>query len=377
MRILAIETSCDETAVALLEHHDDGRYSILGDRLHSQVDVHRCYEGVFPTVAKREHQKSLPLLTEDLLKELNLLRSDNTVQVGEDLRDLCERESEMLDQIKVLFENKRLQSVDAIAVTQGPGLAPALWIGVNFARALSVLWNIPLIPVNHMEGHIVAALITDTHIINPKYPLLSLLVSGGHTELVLAYEPFVYEKIGSTLDDAAGEAFDKTARMLSLPYPGGPEIGAQAKWARENDIKLETSFPRPMLSKDSFDFSYSGLKTAVRIYIEKQPELNKEKIAAIAREVEDAIVETLTVKTQKAIEQHQPKSFVLGGGVSASVRLRAEIKAMTDKYTYLDTYLPKRSLATDNAVMIGLAALRHKGPKIEAKDLRADSGISF
>ena len=218
--------------------------------------------------------------------------------------------------------------VDAIAVTNGPGLAPALWVGVNFARILSLLWNLPIIPVNHMEGHIHSALLNDDGLyVRPAYPLLSLLVSGGHTELVLTPREGVYKKIGSTRDDAAGEAFDKVARMLGLPYPGGPAVSALADTARERGVASPVSLPRPMLGDDTLNFSYAGLKTAVRVFTDRYAELYEpltdDERMGVAREFEDAVVETLLKKTERAIVRHAPKTaLVVGGGVSANRRLR-------------------------------------------------------
>lgn len=382
MRILAIETSCDETAVALLECNEGGAYTVHGEQMHSQVDIHRDYGGVYPSVAKREHQKSLPLLTHRLLSDLHCLEDDASVTLNEDTQQICEREPEMLQSIERLFSGKRGITIDAIAVTQGPGLAPALWTGVNFARTLSLLWDIPVIPINHMIGHIAAALIDEKKIITPAYPALALLVSGGHTELVLASQQNTFEKIGSTVDDAAGEAFDKVARLLGLPYPGGPEISKLAQTARDRNLPQPTSFPRPMLRDGTLNFSYAGLKTAVRLYIEKkkaetEPTIEKDEVAAIAREFEEAVVETLITKTRDAIEQHAPASFILGGGVSANAHLRKEITDLLERYPDIQLYLPRAELSTDNAVMIGLAACSLTHNQTSAETLRADSALSF
>ena len=326
MRILAIETSCDETAVAVVdfsESADGVRVKVVAESLHSQADAHRVYGGVYPSLAKREHQKILPHLLYDALRGADLLGDDDSVTLPDDAARIAEREPLLLEQSEKLFSYRRPKDIDAIAVTNGPGLAPALWVGVNFARILSLLWNLPIIPVNHMEGHIHSALLNDDGLyVRPAYPLLSLLVSGGHTELVLTPREGVYKKIGSTRDDAAGEAFDKVARMLGLPYPGGPAVSALADTARERGVASPVSLPRPMLGDDTLNFSYAGLKTAVRVFIEKNEPLTDDVRMGVAREFEDAVVETLLKKTERAIVSYAPTALVIGGGVSANRRLR-------------------------------------------------------
>lgn len=379
MRILAIETSCDETAVALLEFTEQGKkthYKTLAEKLHSQSDMHSTYGGVYPTLAKREHQKILPLLTKELLSETALLHPEPSAKITDTIRQICDREPDMLSTTEKHFAHTHLSTTDALAVTRGPGLAPALWVGVNFTRTLSKLWNIPIIPVNHMEGHITSALITDTELITPHYPLLALLVSGGHTELVLANEPGKYQKIGQTLDDAAGEAFDKVARLLGIPYPGGPELANLAEQARQKNHPAITTFPRPMSKDTSLNFSYAGLKTAVRTFCEKHPNLSETEKKAVAMEFENAVVETLTEKTQRAIEQHTPKSIIVAGGVSANKHLRRTMQNLTKKYPKTTLYLANRTYATDNALMIALAAYTNH-TKTKAETLTADANLSF
>lgn len=380
MKILAVETSCDETALALLAFTDQGgktQYKVLAEELYSQADLHSGYGGVFPTLAKREHQKILPVLTKKMLHTMSLEYTDPSVRMTDAIRETCSREPALLTALETQFVGIRPSGIDALAVTRGPGLAPALWVGVNFVRALSLLWDIPIIPVNHMEGHIVSALIADDMLITPEYPLIALLVSGGHTELVLAGKPGLYQKIGQTVDDAAGEAFDKVARLLSLPYPGGPEIARLARIARKKELRPPTLLPRPMLQEPSFDFSYAGLKTAVRVLCEKHyPDTDDEK-AAIAMEFEDAVIETLTEKTTRAIEHYTPRTVVLGGGVSANTQLRTSLQRLTDKYPNTSLYLSDLRYATDNAFMIALTAYRHREHTAAAQDLSADANLSF
>ena len=214
----------------------------------------------------------------------------------------------MKGRIGDLFSKKTISGIDALAVTQGPGLAPALWVGVNCVRVLSMLWGVPIIPVNHMEGHIIAGLVhpKEQTIIIPTLPMLALLVSGGHTELVLAEEMDKYRKIGSTRDDAVGEAFDKAARMLGLPYPGGPQISKLATVARERNLSSPTTLPRPMIHDTTLDFSYAGLKTALRIFLEKRSSVSDDEKNAIAMEFENAAIAPLIEKTRRAIEIHHP-----------------------------------------------------------------------
>ena len=239
MKILAIETSCDETAVALLNANGDrhgATFDILGNALNSQIDIHREYGGVFPALAKREHAKNLVPLLEKALLEANLLTPGVTA-FPEDVRALLEREQELATALASLFSRIAMPEIDAIAVTHGPGLEPALWVGVNLARVLATVWEKPLIGVNHMEGHLISALAELTEkkmsIAETPLPLLGLLISGGHTELVCMEEWLSYSLIGETRDDAVGEAFDKVARMMDLPYPGGPEVSNLAERARE------------------------------------------------------------------------------------------------------------------------------------------------
>jgi N6-L-threonylcarbamoyladenine synthase len=332
MLILGIETSCDETGVALVECEgelENPRFELLGSALHSQVEVHAQYGGVFPMLAKREHIKNLPIVLEQALKN----------------------------------SGKTMEEVDQIAVTVGPGLEPALWTGITFAQALAEKFNKPLIPANHMEGHIASVLLNKTDefsIFNFQFPIIALLVSGGHTELVHMKNWKEKEVIGKTKDDAVGEAFDKVARMLGLPYPGGPEISRLADQARSlQSTVYSLQFPRPMINSGDYNFSFSGLKTAVLYYIRDQqklnPELSEEHKAEIAREFEDAVIEVLLSKARKAIEEYAPKSFVLGGGVIANKLIREKFFDLGEEMQ-VPVFVPEKSLSTDNAVMIAMAA---------------------
>jgi len=395
MYILAIETSCDETGISILEVKKSGKkdiFKILANNINSQVKIHAEYGGVFPALAKREHQKNLPIVFEETLKQAKI----------------------------------KIEKIDVIAVTTGPGLEPALWTGIVFAKELSIKYKIPIVAVNHMEGHIFSIFPKKgkTFTVENKkelFPTLSLLVSGGHTELVLLKDwpssstgKHTYKKIGQTRDDASGEAFDKVARMLELPYPGGPEISKLAEIERKNsalgrlgsatarargifqqkNIRASQStflsdiiLPRPMIYTKDYDFSFSGLKTAVLYLIrdlkEKNPNiLNDIKIKQIiAREFEDAVIETLVYKTIKAIKQYKIKTLIVGGGVSANKYLQ-EILKKTVKKEKLETkiHFPSKSLTGDNALMIGIAGyFQYKNKKIvkNLDKIKAEGNLSL
>ena len=365
MLILSIETSCDETAISLVQADSDfpnATYEILGNALHSQIDIHAEFGGVFPQVAKREHALALVPMLIKALTEAELLTEQPT-QLKEELTEkitlLLEREDGLAPFLLDFFNKYSLPEIDVIAVTSGPGLEPALWVGISFAKALNAVLNCPVVPVNHMEGHVLASLFDveiDNAIAPIKFPAIALLISGGHTELVLMKNWGKYEKIGETRDDAVGEAFDKVARMMKLPYPGGPEIGRRADIARKSNVPpYKEVLPRPMLHSNDFDFSFSGLKTSVRYAIDGA-ELTDEQKNALARDFEDAAVEVLLKKTQKAIDHYHAQTLIIGGGVSANNYLRKTFtETMLTTHPDVEIYLPHRNLSTDNSVMIALA----------------------
>jgi N6-L-threonylcarbamoyladenine synthase len=387
MIILSIETSCDETAVSFLEAVGDfphTKYNILGNALYSQIEIHREYGGVFPTLAKREHIATIVPILETATKEAGIKQAKPT-QLSEEtiakLHEVLNREHGLADQLISYHKSYGIPLVDAVAVTNGPGLEPALWVGVNFAKALGVLWNVPVIPVDHMEGHILAAAF-DGHQLKPvNFPALSLLVSGGHTELIIMRDWGEYEKIGATRDDAVGEAFDKVARLLGLPYPGGPEVSSLARLAREARLPPFAELPTPMLKSDDFDFSFSGLKTAVRYAIGKRI-LSETDKQALARDFEDVVVKVLVTKVQKAIGTYGVDTLIVGGGVAANTRLRDSLTALSTPQNYpdLSVYLPRPDLSTDNSIMIALAGhsrLREGLSPESLATLRADGNKSL
>lgn len=383
MRILAIETSCDETAIAIVEAKGDetnASFTILGNTLLSQVALHAKYGGVYPNLAKREHAKNLVPILEAALAEAEMLREDTQAlptETHDAIARLLEREPGLGGALLEFISKTEPPAIDAIAVTAGPGLEPALWVGINFAKALALVWGKPLVAVNHMEGHILAALAqreapNDKHeepnksqierfeIKNTETPVLALLISGGHTELVLMREWLQYEIIGQTRDDAVGEAFDKVARLMGLPYPGGPEISKLAEAARNETASTTSGFslPRPMLHDNTCDLSFSGLKTAVRYLLEGRDELSPLEKQQLAREFEDAVTEVLWKKTARALEATGAKTLVVGGGVSANTHIRRVFQEKVNNTACCSEValrIPTAALTTDNALMIALA----------------------
>lgn len=405
MRILSIETSADETAVSIVEatgDFPDATYEILGNGLRSQAAMHSEYGGIFPTIAKREHAKALvPLLT-IALEEAELLETTNPAidpdvakalsisrlgkfeyldHLSTEQRTACdtytaqlsflhERELDLVEQLESFFGTYNQPDINVIAVTSGPGLEPALWVGVNFAKALALVWDVPVVPVNHMEGHILASVYDvdrDDQLADISFPTLALLISGGHTELINMNDWGRYEKIGETRDDAVGEAFDKVARLMGLPYPGGPEIGKLAAKGRQQALPPYADLPRPMLSSGDLDFSFSGLKTAVR-YAIGENKLSDEEKCALARDFEDAVGDVLLKKVQNALDETSAQTFVVGGGVSASTYLRNTFnKELLGSHPDVEVYFPAPGMSTDNSIMIALAGHARLESKLGAK----------
>jgi len=319
MRIFAIETSCDESAVALLEGENQ-QATLIGERIASQIDLHARFGGVVPELASREHLRALPPMVADLLADCHCAWSD----------------------------------IDAIAVTSGPGLMGALLVGVSYARGIAAATGLPLIPIHHLEGHLLATGIGDALL---PIPSVTLLVSGGHTLLVRVDGIGQYRLLGQTVDDAAGECFDKCARMLGLSYPGGPAIAAAA----QNGDGARFDFPRPMLRKPNLNFSFSGLKTAVSYLLRDRPELlvTQQGVADVAASVEQAIGDVLVAKTLAACREQAIADLVIAGGVAANQRLRTLLAGECAQQG-VRLHLPQGKHCTDNAAMIAYAAwLRH------------------
>lgn len=410
MRILAIETSCDETAISIIEARGTKHtpnFTVLSNIVSSQIAVHKKFGGVVPNIALREHQKNLVPILLTALKEAQLYKSRTFLQNIDHAERInqvypfipvarprgipgkvrAKQKSHTFSNtlihrcIKVLDREPELAKLflkifgltkprlNAIAVTQGPGLEPALWVGINFAKALSMLWNVPIVPVNHMEGHIFSALLEKNRkgLKKISFPALALLVSGGHTELVLIKKWGSYKIIGETLDDAVGEAFDKVARMLSLGYPGGPAISKRAEGGDSKAIL----FPRPMITAKNFDFSFSGLKTAILYYLRDHKKIN---ISDVAASFQQATIDVLVSKTIRALKEYKAKTLILGGGVSANKLLRQTLTDIIPEKT--NFFAPDFSMTGDNALMIGLAAFFKKSSK-KAQFIRARGNLKI
>ena len=377
MIILSIETSCDETAVCIVEAKgelDSPSFNVLGNALFSQVELHKEFGGVFPTLAKREHAKNLIPLFEKVLKESNLISNSqfliskqNLDSKSVEIEKILEKEKGLFESFKNFLEDKDTPKIDVISVTNGPGLEPALWVGISFAQALGKLWDIPVIGINHMEGHICSVLIDrvdEFKILNLKFkneptqfPALAVLISGGHTEIVKIENWGKYKVIGQTVDDAVGEAFDKAARMMGLPYPGGPQISRLAELARTQNIQTTAKLPRPMIYSKNLNFSFSGLKTAVLYYIRdnfegKSENMTEENKADLAREFEESVLDVLKTKTKEALDETGAKTLIVAGGVIASQKIREVFEGLVKEYPELKVKVPTKGLATDNALMI-------------------------
>ena len=315
MLILGIESSCDETGIALYDTDSGGR--LVSHALHSQILMHQEYGGVVPELASRDHiRRTIPLLR------------------------------------KVLADSGHtLEELDAIAYTRGPGLAGALLVGAAFAEGLAASLGLPTVPVHHLEGHLLSPLLSRQP---PTFPFVALLVSGGHSQLMRVTGVGDYDLLGDTLDDAAGEAFDKTAKLLGLPYPGGPALAEMAERGEPGAVKL----PRPMLNSGDLDFSFSGLKTAVLTKVREIGTPNEQQCTDIARGFQDAIVEVLVKKAMRAVRDSGMKRLVVAGGVGANRELRRQLDARAAK-SGVSVYYPELEFCTDNGAMIALAgALR-------------------
>jgi len=328
MIVLGIESSCDETGVALY----DTEKGLLAEALHSQVDLHAVYGGVVPEIASRDHVRMLLPLIQQVMSEAGIDRPD------------------------------------AIAYTAGPGLVGALMVGGGMANGLGLSWGCPVIPIHHMEGHLLAPMLEDEP---PKFPFLALLVSGGHSMLIAVETLGDYRVLGTTLDDAVGEAFDKTAKLLGLGYPGGPALAALAEEGDDTAFDL----PRPMLNKPNFDFSFSGLKTAVMLEVRKAEAAGRleESRADLAASFQRAAVDTLIGKSIKAAQAEGLKRIVVAGGVGANRLLRKEMAERFDG----EVYYPRLAFCTDNGAMIAVAGAMRLAEADAANEIKAQARWSL
>lgn len=388
MKILGIETSCDETAVCLIEatgnpQENTFAMEVLGNEVYSQIKLHEEFGGVVPMMAKREHAKNLiPLFEKAMGTRLNKIPEWKmcTEQI-QTLEELFGREKEFFGEFARFAEQldpeEVRKNIDGISVTEGPGLEPALWMGIIFAKALSYIFNIPLTPENHMEGHILSVLPQQI-----SFPALALLISGGHTELVHMPAWNTYHIIGQTRDDAIGEAFDKVARMLDLPYPGGPQISKLAEAQRAMKTSTpEYILPRPMIKSGDYDFSFSGIKTAVLYSLRKNPAGEITPKEVVAKEFEDAVTDVLLAKTFSAIDEFGIKSLIIGGGVVSNTFIRSQFEAKIAEYPGTKLLVPSPEMRTDNALMIAVAgyakSFAQNPERREASSISAKGNLSL
>src|ERR1035437_1983071 len=428
MITLGIETSCDETALCLLETKGEYpalEYRVLSHIIHSQAEMHSKYGGVFPMMAKREHAKRLAPLLEQVIKESKIETGSFEASRAdlENIKKICgEHDDDLYHSIIGSSLIKVRPAIDRIAVTAGPGLEPALWVGINFANALASHWKVPESGVNHMEGHIVASLLPKTEtkyafesLIECSFPAIAFLISGGHTEIIYIKEIGDYKVQGATRDDAIGEAFDKVALMLGLPYPGGPEISKLAEMKRvefkKRSMEAGTSFegapeslargwsgfsaentrtprkivpaemrgdkitfPRPMINTDTLDMSFAGLKTAVLYELRKHEKIDEPLKREVAREFEDAVTDVIIAKLERAFDAHEAHALVVGGGVHANKHILEACKAFALRRGI--AFLPPATgLSGDNALMIAIASAING--KSEASKITAQGNLSL
>lgn len=381
MKILAIETSCDDTGIAILEVLENQNFNVLANIVSSQIEIHKKYGGVYPALAKREHQKNLVPTLVEALKKANMLKKLAKTSTKYYLGKILEREKELQKQLIPFFKKYQKPNVDLIAVTNGPGLEPCLWVGVNFAKALAYFWNLPVVEVNHVKAHMFINQLKENgkiaELTKNDFPVIYLIVSGGHTQLILmgpkGYPFGKYQIIGETRDDAAGECFDKCAQILKLGYPGGPVISKMAE-----GVKTKRILPRPMIGTKDYDFSFSGLKTAVLYADRKVKNKTMKYKKQMAAEVQQAIIDVLIKKTIKAAKDFKAKKLILGGGVTANKELKDQFKEKIEKENLkIDFVVPPANLSTDNGLMVAVAGyFKAKQNKfINWQDLEAKANL--
>ncbi len=364
MIILGIDTSCDDTSIGIIKaQNNKGNFKILSNIISSQVNIHKKYGGVYPMLAKREHQKNLVFVFKKALKKANLLKiknkkleKDNKIQI---IEKILSKEEILKNELIKFLEKYEKPKIDILSVTTGPGLDPCLWVGLNFTKSLSYYWEIPIVPANHIESHILVNFLDfNFKEINSFFPAVSLIVSGGHTQIILIKNIGKYKILGETLDDAAGECFDKTARILNLEYPGGPKIAEKAKKIKNKNLKYNISLPRPMINSKNYDFSFSGLKTAVlyKTLKDKNNLKNEKYIEEMCWEIQQSVIDVLIKKTIKAAKDYKAKAIFLGGGVSANNELRRQFKEkIKQEKLKINFFVPPKDLCTDNGIMVAIS----------------------
>jgi N6-L-threonylcarbamoyladenine synthase len=394
MKILGLETSCDDTCIAILEIKNQGtkiKYKTLSNIISSQIKIHKKYGGVYPFLAKREHQLNLvPILKKSLLKAKLLKKGKCFLTKKKEImiKKILKREEVLYPQLKKFLEKWQKPKIDLLSVTIGPGLEPCLWVGVNFIKTLALCWNLKVVEVNHIKAHILSAFFKNIEsgvidLKKIKFPAIALIVSGGHSQLILMKNLKNYKIIGETKDDAAGECLDKTARIIGLSYPGGPLIEKEAKKFKslKDRFSLENhllKLPRPMINSKDYYFSFSGLKTAVLYKWQKIKKKTKEQRQMFAYEIENAVIDVLTKKTIKAIKNYQAKTIILGGGVSANENLRKRFKSEIKKENLkVDFFAPPKILSTDNGLMVALSGFFDKNKRKSYKDIKADANLKI
>ncbi len=432
--ILAVETSCDDTGIAIIKTpiKNGGDFNILSNIVSSQTEIHKKYGGVYPMMAKREHQRNLLPVLIRALRESKLLKTQNssvkrdsaTREKLKTIKKILEREKDLQRILTSFLKKYQKPNIGLIAVTNGPGLEPCLWVGVNFAKALSYFWNIPIVQINHIEAHILVNFLPKINEISNFHwtqsglpegffpisnkfsnsnfqtlmPAVCLVVSGGHTQLILMRDFGKYKILGETRDDAGGECFDKTARILGLGYPGGPAVAEQASKSAEfgtprtrgvpNSVKL----PRPMINTKDYDFSFSGLKTAVLYDANKRygkaplrsaiggTTEERQYIRQMCAEIQQSVIDVLIKKTTNAAINYKVKTIILGGGVTANKELRKQFAEKIKKNLPNTRYLmPSTQLCTDNALMVAIAGyFKYKtGKKENWKDIEVNANLGI
>ncbi len=378
MKILGIDTSCDDTCVAILEIKKEN-LEMLSNIVSSQIRIHKKYGGVHPSLAKREHKKNLIFVLKKALKEAGFLKKRKKIfknNLFKKIEKFFKKDKDFFKKVKKFLKEYENPKIDLIAVTVGPGLEPCLWQGINLAKALSFFWRKDVVPINHIEAHIFSSFLNSKNYLflfrKEIYPAICLVVSGGHTQLILMKRIGNYKILGETRDDAAGECLDKTARVLGFSYPGGPAIEKLAKQVMKR--KFNIKLPRPLFYSKDYDFSFSGLKTAVLYEVKKNlPKKKKEReiyIGELSKEIQQAIIDVLIKKSFKAAKSFRAKSLILGGGVVANKELRKQFKKYLNKERLkIHLFFPEIKFSTDNGAQIALTGYLNQRKKINFEKL--------